>query len=326
MAEYDYDTEETSTEDMEPTAEDTARAQAIYLEQMRREESALPGGGLEAPDLSPRPAYGPAQEQAADFAAWQAGGRRPGDTTPILPLQFGERMPTSAGYMYVGKPVPAGGEAPQASAYDRGVSSGLIQPPARRLQPTDIAWTPAYDKWAAQQDYQRAIAAGTPAEKAFAEFGPALIQNPRTQFSPIAKPVQPVIRNVGGTLFKYDPATGTANALTPPKANAPSNKSLIEYLNRNLAKARTALAAATAANDKQGTSIARATVTDIERQLADLTTSTATTAPAVTAPVAAPTVAPRIGPKPVNEVIRRTKDGRRAVYDADTKKFLRYAP
>lgn len=52
-----------------------------------------------------------------------------------------------------------------------------------------------------------------------------------------------------------------------------------------------------------------------------------TNAPAMTAPTvpqAAPVAAPA-APKPANEVIRRTKDGRLAVFDSDTKKFLRYA-
>lgn len=53
-----------------------------------------------------------------------------------------------------------------------------------------------------------------------------------------------------------------------------------------------------------------------------LTNAPATAAP--TAPQAAPAAAPA-PPKPANEVIRRTKDGRLAVFDSDTKKFLRYA-
>lgn len=54
--------------------------------------------------------------------------------------------------------------------YDRGVASGLIEKSSRRLTPTDIAWTPAYEQWAAQQDLQAAVAKGVPIEKAAVQY------------------------------------------------------------------------------------------------------------------------------------------------------------
>jgi hypothetical protein len=96
-------------------------------------------------------------------------------------------------------------------AYDRGVESGLIQPPSHRLQPTDIAFTPAYEQWAAQQDVKAAVEKGVPVEKALMTYPAALgtTGTRRTDTERVVGPGQSLYRN------------GQLVSTVPPKATAP---------------------------------------------------------------------------------------------------------
>lgn len=131
------------------------------------------------------------QEEANAEKLWNLQGRPV--VTPEMaagfrnePTQYGQVMPTSRGFMYVGAPPPA--DEPNAG-YDRMKAAGMIQPPSRRLTPNDIAWTPAYDQFSAQQDIKAAVARGVPLVEALAE-NPAALAG---------------LRSVGTTMGKFFP-------------------------------------------------------------------------------------------------------------------------
>lgn len=116
-------------------------------------------------------------------ALWRAEGRP--QVTPemasgfsVTPEQHGDVVPTSKGFMYVGRPVeaPSGYVSPQEQAYDRGVASGMIRTPEPGLSPTSIYRTPEYETFAAQDRYNTMFQATGDARKAMEAAGPALIR------------------------------------------------------------------------------------------------------------------------------------------------------
>ena len=82
------------------------------------------------------------------------------------PQQFFGNAPTGTNVNLAPPQITPPGVSPQAAGYDRGVASGLIEKPSARLTPTDIAWTPASEQWAAQQDLKAAVERGVPIEQA----------------------------------------------------------------------------------------------------------------------------------------------------------------
>lgn len=175
MAEYE-DVSGILEPEVDPVAK--ADAAAMLAEQMRQEEAAL----MEA--LPKQRA-----EEASDYASWVAAGRRPGDVQPIMPLQYGRRMPTTQGYMYMGNALPApaagtplaatraydtamaGQNLPGANvAYQQLADMGL-KPPGALLGNfrTDVPVPAATDmgmKYEAIQTYNRMREAGVPDEEA----------------------------------------------------------------------------------------------------------------------------------------------------------------
>lgn len=133
----------------------------------------------------------------------------------------------------------------------------------------------------------------------------------------VMRPSMPEEVEVGGIPLLYSPKTGRferkeKDVVTPQEKGQ-------EYLNKlELTRTDKALAAARAKETDPNLSAAEKPTPEQIRELENLYAQRAgalTNAPAL----------PFTPPKSTNEVIRVTKDGRRAVFDADTKKFLRYA-
>jgi hypothetical protein len=172
----------------------------------------------------------------------------------------------------------------------------------------------------AMRGYQADIAAGkTPAE-ALAKWAPMLYTGPKggnlgqaAGFIRATREVTPRPMNVGGQAWIYDQATRSMQPLTPsPRGKAdPFEMETYRSTLRDIQATQKDLDANPAALDAD----------DKRRKLQYLRSQAAEIAARNRAPAAAPTAATGTG----GTVVRRTKDGRRAVFDAQTKRFLRYA-
>lgn len=247
----DFDTEyPDERQDWVPTAEEIAAVNASRqqtLAEMSGLEAALPtalpsqpasAGAAYAASAAPGLDEAIAREQAADYASWVAGGKRAGDITPILPLKYGARMPTSAGYMYIGtgspNVVPPMGTPEQQAA----TISRLATPEARPLGPTDIGFDPiameAQRRFDAAQSMRQDIERGVPRSEAVATWGPLITPTTGRSGYPASafRASAPLVRDVAGILQEYDPATRTVRALTQPVVKR-SAKETPEYLAQN---------------------------------------------------------------------------------------------
>lgn len=156
-------------------------------------------------------------------------------------------------------------------------SQGLIQPESRPLTPTDIAWTPNYERFVANQRYQQTLQQTGDVSKALAAGGPELFSGMTAGAaqtgvrSMSGQGTQPIIRNVAGRLVQYDPRTGTPSDITPfPKTDKDPNAHLRSVLQGRLATAQTALDMAKSRKDKIEIDAAQAQVDSITRQLTSL--------------------------------------------------------
>jgi hypothetical protein len=184
-------------------------------------------------------------------------------------------------------------------------------------------------KFQAQRGYQRDIAGGMSAVDAMVKWGPTMFGSTAGSASALARvataaqPEAEKVMNIGGVGYRI-PAKGQAVRITP---EAPAK------LPPALA---TAYGKAIVANE-QAIDVANPTfspTTDALRnrnfylrgQLQPVSPPAGVVARSgAAAPVAAPQTAAPVAAPPPTTVIRRTKDGRRAIFDASTKKFLRYA-
>lgn len=278
-------------------------------------------------------------EEASLESRWREAGRQ-GITRDQAKFinqdqKFGQVMPTSKGFMYVGKPVtpPAGWTSPQAQAYDRGVAGGLISKPSVSAGSDSYMRTPEYQTFAAQQGYRQDIERGVPATEALQKWIPmgllrGLSAGAQTSISRPVTATQPRVMNVSGVGYEIDPVTRTWTQKTTPKPAEPSRlvtqeigKSLDREnrLRDDLLTTPDVDQRLILVNEIAKEQARRKKLQSQEPSGPSAQEPAAPKPAAVTAPTATPTE------KPVREVIRRTKDGRAAVFDADTKQFIRYA-
>lgn len=185
-----------------------------------------------------------------------------------------------------------------------------------------------------QRGYQQALKSGEPAEKAMAKYGPMIFYKTPQAFGPAQRalrppPVKPNYEWVPGTNGAPDAfrAAGQRPVFppAPPKVSSPfpelnfKAKQLDAEERSIMRKYPGPLAITMSPED-------RAAIGEIQTRRKQLqpTPSNATNnaAPATDLSKQA---AQFKTPSRVNEVIRRTKDGKRAIFNADTKDFLRYA-
>lgn len=207
-------------------------------------------------------------------------------------------------------------------------------------------------RYQAQRGYQQDLAAGKNAAEAFAKWGPMLfhqatgipeainrsvpppitpqqmIQNrlaqakfDAAQAAAKAKAEQGAIRSAGGGLYRIS-SSGPAEELVPPKASTSKDPALGDAY-KQLDEARKDMAKLVAnPPPKSKAKEHQKAMDDATMRMRDarITISKLTTpqTPAQEPPNPAQT-------KKANEVIRMTGDGKKAVFDADTKKFIRYA-
>lgn len=214
----------TDTEDIDLFPLHKANTALELVDQMRQEEDAA----LQTPLARQT------REEAADYASWVAAGRRPGDVTPILPLKYGQRAPTSQGYMYIGAGVP-GTEAPPAFQLNRALARSdvpaaneamqrMVTEPGRSeiigIQQNVPQPVPTGDemRFQAMQNYQRDIASGTPQDVAFQRWGPMLLgstSRPGYRGFPQQRS-QYQTKDVRGRLLRTNVMTGETQDVTPP--------------------------------------------------------------------------------------------------------------
>lgn len=128
-----------------------AQATALLADQMRREEEALhqqyltgPGSGV-LPMGSPRPAIAPVQGQ------------------------FGQVMPTSRGFMYVGNPTPGTAEELPGTVASR--LAAATAPQHVYGQPEVTSIDPTMQQFAVQERVRGAVAKGMPLSDAMLLYG-----------------------------------------------------------------------------------------------------------------------------------------------------------
>lgn len=159
-----------------------------------------------------------------------------------------------------------------------------------------------------------------PPGEALAKWAPILFSGPKggnlgqaASFIRATRAPTPRPMNVGGRAYLYDEATRSMQPLTPATAGKADPFEMETYRStlRDIQATQRDLDANPAALDAD----------DKRRKLQYLHSQAAEIAARNRAPAAAPTAATGTG----GTVVRRTKDGRRAVFDAQTKRFLRYA-
>ena len=233
----------TDSQDERDTPEDylaMMKAALLANETMRRKEASLPtvGATTSGPVQWPQmPARTPPTNLAEALGLSQPGMAPDTQAAPVAPpvppQAPGMAMPRNR--MYMGPMVGAPNATPQqffgdtpnntlvappappagAAQYDQGVASGLIQPPSRRLTPTDTAFTPAYEQWAAQQDLRAAVDRGVPIDKASLMYPGA--------YGGTSRPVKDTERVVGPgqTLYRNGQPVGTVPPKVTPAPKTP---------------------------------------------------------------------------------------------------------
>lgn len=250
---------------------------------------------------------------------WKATGGLPMRPSVVSDLnslaKHGAIQPTSKGFMYMGTPLTPPAQRTPQQAYDSMKSQGLIQPEAMPLRPTDVGWTPYEEQFAAQQRYNDVIKRGGTMQAAIAAAGPNVLAGVGTGRQNLSALLGggaggiPTTTGVGNQEFFW---TGTSWQRIPKERTYDPSTQVRPYLQRKLASAQTVLDMAIASKDTENIATAKAAVDSINRQLAAFGGGMG-----ISAPTASPTA---------REVVRVTKDGRRAVFNADTKQFIRYAP
>lgn len=174
-------------------------------------------------------------------------------------------------------------------------------------------------KFQAQRGFQQDLQQGKSASEALAKWAPMLFTNPKqatlgqaAAMVRATRPAAPMVRSAGGQLFQVPPGGGAATALTPPPVRQPRVDpfALREFdaKQKQIAKLQEDIELL----PKEEKPKMQAQIDRLTREAQALKSSAS---PAVTAP----------GAGTRKEVIRLTKDGRRAVFDASTRTFIRYA-
>lgn len=208
-----------------------------------------------------------------------------------------------------------------------------------REQPVDVALkaVDAAIQFQGVRGYQQALKDGVPAEKAMAKFGPMMFRKTpqamgpavRSLTPPVARPTstldqaridemkrrglippKPDVRNAAGGLYQINP-DGTVTERVP----RPPDASQFETQTRKVDAVPGAPAVPASSGRFLGIPFRSPTaaIPAVPEQPA-YTTSRKIRIPGTNAQQ-----------QKVQEVIRKTKDGKRAVFNADTKEFLRYA-
>lgn len=167
-----------ATDEMEKTR------RALILTGMANQEAQLP------PAIPPQGSAAPAPTGSPGYEFGRGIGvlLPPGATPPAVAAPRNRT--------YIGPMTGAPGASPQAFFDARGtpnntveslapvsppmtheqlLSSGYITEPTERLTPNNVAWTPAYEQWAAQQDLKAAIERGVPPQTAMAQYPAAIL-------------------------------------------------------------------------------------------------------------------------------------------------------
>lgn len=171
-------------------------------------------------------------------------------------------------------------------------------------------------KFQAMSGYQRDLASGMDTAEALAKWAPMMFVGPKSSLGQSASflravrpaPVRPT--NVGGVAYLFDQKTQSMKPLTPQKPAAPSRFDTMEYQQvlRDMSATQKELDANPTGQEADDN---RQKLSYLRSRLQQIRGGTPTPTPAA-APAA-------------KTVVRKTADGRRAVFDANTRKFLRYA-
>lgn len=175
-------------------------------------------------------------------------------------------------------------------------------------------------RFQAQRGYQNDIQGGMAPAEAMAKWGPSLFGSTAGSAAAVsraaiaARPQSRVLRGPGGQLFRVG-QTGQGEAITPPAGTKPvAPASAVKQILSNQAAIRR-LEGVTPENvadvpfTPEG-DVLRSRNAELHRQIAPPPPAAAPASPATTSG---------------RTVTRKTKDGRRAVFDAATRQFLRYA-
>lgn len=208
-------------------------------------------------------------------------------------------------------------------------------------------------KFQAMRNYQNDVSSGKPPAEALMKWGPLM-----GLVRPAALPATDRVYNAGGVLYQRD-ASGKMVPQTPPKAAPDRMLSILEQERRSAtareSAAREALAASQATTQQvipgktnrlfgllsdipgrtnQVPVFDSQKIAEAQAEYGAASNRLAAAQEAVKNYLKQSGVAPTNAPPPeipaadrpqVQEVIRVTKDGKRAVFDANTKRFLRYA-
>lgn len=181
--------------------------------------------------------------------------------------------------------------------------------------------------------YNNDLAQGKSTREALERWAPLMFGYQRgstlsgaSQFLRATAPPRPTYRDVSGVLMKVDPVSGqvtqlTRNKIVPPKFNPfdlQEHQSLLKQISELQGKIDEDPYGPNADDLRGKLMYLRSKVQDIRAR--QPTTAQTPLNPPVSAPPVAPPVVAR-----QKTVIRRTKSGRRAVFDEQTHRFLRYA-
>jgi hypothetical protein len=180
-------------------------------------------------------------------------------------------------------------------------------------------------KFQAVRGYQKDLENGKSPSEALSRWAPMMFTAPKSSnlgnaaaMVRATRPPAPMVRSAGGQLFQVPPGGGAATALTPapvrPPRTDPFALKAYELKLKQVEKLQGDLEAEAAG---PGRAAIQKQIVNLQREAEALRAGAAPTAPATPAAV---TPAGR-----GNEVVRLTKSGRKAVFDAGTKQFLRYA-
>jgi len=193
----------------------------------------------------------------------------------------------------------------------------------------------AATQYQAQRGYDKDLQNGMPADQAMTKWGPMLFGQSGAGMSRMAstvramRPPPPQLRSVGGRLWNVNPTGTQATPLTPetkPKEKTWSFDDKADYNNANSEiKRLDAELNKTPSKDpdlrkeqfanqdmlKHQKFINQLKINELKRKYSEDSTDTSS--------------ARKPSDNSPKEVTRRTKDGRKAVFDASTKEFIRYA-
>jgi hypothetical protein len=290
-----------STEDEAPAAdpEDRESEQPVVSPEQKMRAAMLANEAMKA-------------EEAQFERDWRTGPgsgvlRKP---APLAPQQgqFGQVMPTSQGFMYVGNPVtpPEGWVSPQQQALDRGLASGLVRKPAPQPSAAELVQNPEYDAFQAQERYRIMLQATNDPKRAFAAAGPAILRVPGMRPTAMrgVSPYQQAQAEHWRNMDQQAKAKLQAPTTTTGTTQGPSQKSLESEIkaerdfirSMELKQSETEQTSPSFSNFSYLLSQHRARLAELERQQSGVGTSTApVAAPAPVPQATSPRPRPKIG-------------------------------